>query len=259
MKMVALIFSLSFGLFVATANGSDLSSLQPIWKQGIEAYQKAQYPEAAARFERWIKEADSRGISSAQAHINLGLSDWAMESKGPAVFHLLKGSCLRNFPWRFTSDLRTLSGIQGELGVRDGVPDQWSFKVYLFLTRNVQILSVVFAFWMFILATVLFFFHFRRVPTWAPVAFCAGGMLSAFVGLAGYLNHNYQGPLAVLNHPKEGVALFRIPRDSNEEKLVDLPSGTIVRLGPKQGDGFSQITDPLAGWIKTDEFLALDH
>jgi hypothetical protein len=255
MKTLAIYFCL--GLSVATANGRDPSVLSSLWKDGIQAYQKAQYPEAAARFEQWIKEAAAHGTESPEAHFNLGLTYWEMKTAGPAVFHFLKGTLLRNFPSRFRSDLRILSGIQGELGIKDGIPDQWSFQIYLFLSRNVQILSLTLGLWLLILAGVFFFIRFRKFPMGIPASMAVAGLLCILLSAAGFLNHRYQGRFAILNHPSNGIALFRIPRDSAEEKLVELPSGTMIRLGPKQGDGFSQVTEPLAGWVKTEELLAL--
>jgi hypothetical protein len=53
------------------------------------------------------------------------------------------------------------------------------------------------------------------------------------------------------------ISLYRTPEAKPESKLVDLPSGTIVSLG-KEEEGFTQIAEPVAGWILNSDIATID-
>lgn len=228
------------------------TELAPLWDSAMKALHESSHQEAARLLAAWIDEGEKQGIRSAEAHYNLGLAEWGAKRPGKAVYHLVESARLRSSPLSALKAISTLGGLQKELGIRDGVSEAASFRLYFLLNPDWILAFVSLSFWLVALTLVVWWLKGRAI--YRVQATCLS-VAAAFTTIAviGIVNRAYFCNFGVLDGDREMIPLYKKPiatTPDEADKLVDLPAGTLVKLAPSpEREGYAPISRPVAGWV----------
>jgi hypothetical protein len=243
------------GLAVVFSRPAQADTLAELWNSGLQNASQGHPDEAARAFQQWIDLAEKSGLRSSEAHHNLGYLYWTLKRPGPAIYHSLTSAILSGSLPKTLDHLQALSSMEREVGIKDGVSSHLAFRLRILFGENTLTFLLAAGFWALILVVLMRLVRFpgSKVRTLKPVflAIAAVAWSLAAAGIAQrYLLPTQYG---VLDNEKGAIAVFRLPEQKADEKLVDLPSGTIVSVGHSENDGFVKIVYPVSGWVQTAE------
>ena len=240
---------------LARASDGSRQPAEETWSSALSALQSNDAATAERLFTQWIAESEKAGIRSPEAHYNLGLAYWNLKRPGPSVYHFLKSTTYSSSPWKRLSTLNTLADIEKEIGVRDGVAVNTNFKAHMTLDEDWLLFLITIAFWGLVGAGLLWWLQGNRAKKAArQIAIVPAIFL--LVSLLGYAYRATGPSVGVLDGELGGVNVFRIPEEKADNKLVELPAGTIVLSGRTQND-FIEIYDPVSGWVSTKSYQTI--
>jgi len=231
-----------------------LADPSEVWQQGVTAL-KANDPKAAqTAFEEWAKAFGPEASRSPEYHYNLGIANWELKQAGSAVFHLLQSTQGYLSPWNVHSTLKTVSGIQRELGIRENPVEDWLFRWPMLLASNLVSVLLSLGFWGLLAAFLVRSLQGARA-TRAAVQIAVLPGLCFVIGLSALALKAISPNWSVLVDEENGVHVYKMPQAIEENRLVDLPSGTVVLTGRTER-GYTEIQSPVAGWVVST--LSLD-
>jgi hypothetical protein len=223
-----------------------------VWENATRALANEDAAHAVEGYRQWLDNHAREGLQSPEAHYNLGLAYWKLKQPGPAIYHILKSATLRRSIPRIHQDLRTLAALEKEIGIKDNLADGFLFQLWLLLNQDITTWLIALAFWAF-LGRLLWRWLRKYSPADSSSSWVLAGtsIICLVLAIVATVNRRYLTHVGVLIGDG-GIPLYRTPpqgaNPDPELKLADLPSGTIVTLGP-QKEEFLQITQPVSGWI----------
>lgn len=240
---------------LARASDGDRSPSEETWSSALSALQSNDAATAERLFTQWIAQGEKAGIHSPEAHYNLGLAYWNLKRPGPSVYHFLKSTTYSSSPWKRLSTLDTLADIEKEIGVRDGVAVSNNFKAHMTLDEDWLLFLVTLGFWGLVGTGLLWWLQGSRAEK-AAKQIAVVPALFLLIALVGY-GYRATGPnVGVLEGEPSGVNVFRAADEKADNKLVELPAGTIVLSGRTQND-FIEIHEPVSGWVSNKSYQAV--
>ncbi len=227
-----------------------LSSADPVeesWQRGVEALKANNIKGAEPFLTEVSRLVEVDGARSPEVHFNLGLVYWELKQPGPAVYHLLQSTQSYFSPFRIRSTLATVAGIQRELGLRDSPAEDWFFGLSLALPENLAWVLFTLGFWGLAAAGILrWTTGSRSLRAARQVAIVPGALFS--IALLIFAIRWLTPDFGVLVDDQNGIRVYRSPQAIEENRLVELPSGTLVITGRKER-GYTEIQSPVAGWV----------
>lgn len=218
-----------------------------VWKQGVTALKANDSKTALAVFTSWAALVGADANRSPEYHYNLGIAYWDQKRAGNSVYHLLQSTQGYLSPFRVHSTLKTVSGIQRELGIRDNPAEDWLFRWALLVPSNLVATLLSLGFWGLVAAILVRWLQGAR----AHRAACQIAILPALcfvLGLAALSLKAVAPDWSVLVDEENGIHVYKLPQAIEENRLVDLPSGTLVITG-RNDRGYTEIQSPIAGWV----------
>lgn len=229
------------------------AELQPQWEAAVSLLEKGNYRSARDSLVQWIAEAHPKGIDSPEAYYNLSIAHWEMKEPGPSASALLNSLLLSQSLSQIARSATALARMQIDLGISDGITRELRFQARVWLTDNGLTFLMMLAFWSLI-GVGLWFWRFHGQLTWLQRAGIALGPIVIFaVAGTGLLHRDWKGSYGVLDTEDGTIGLYPDPRLDTQEKLLDLPSGTLVHSSGEAQNGFIRIDSPLVAWVQTGE------
>ncbi len=220
------------------------------WSAALAHLEKNDPKSAAAALTAWIKKAEEAGVHSPEAHFNLAIARWDLKEAGPAASALLKSLLIAQSLPHIARAQAALAGMQRELGVSDAVAKETRFLARVCITDNGLTCLMMIAFWMIAGISLWIWkerdhLKFRQALAWtlpivAILVFCGIGLVS----------RDWNGGYAVLNSEESAIAVFPNPKLDTQEKLLDLPAGTLVHSSGESQNGFVRIDSPIVAWVQ---------
>lgn len=225
--------------------------LDPLWSGAISALKEQNNVQAADLFSKWIAAAHEEGVQSPEAYYNLALAEWSLNDSGKAIQNFLSSSLLISSPLQNMRNLALLTELEKQIGIKESAVNTWAFRAMVLLNENFSLLLFSIGFWSFV--GLCFWRWIRRegnlTLVWTKVGLIFP-LICFLISGSGYLTRRFGADFAVLAE-KEQIAVFQ--QSDAQNKLVDLPPGTIVQLGKKE-TAYQQIVEPITGWISIEDF-----
>ncbi len=228
------------------------------WSTAMTHLEKGEAAMARQALARWIAAAEAKGIRSPEAYFNLAIAHWGLKEPGPAGSAVLRSLLATPSLAQIARAHSILAAMQRELGVSDTVARENRFLARIWLTDNGLTFFLMLAFWSAIGISLWLYQQrptIRRRDILGSMTPTAIALLVASFGLA---LRDWKGSYAVLDGTDSPVGLFPSPRLDTQEKLLDLPSGTLVHSTGESQNGFLRIDSPIVAWVPTTQIQLPD-
>lgn len=231
-------------------------ALDSLWQEALGLYRLEKYAESCQKFESWKIEAKSRNIDSKDVYANLSLCYSKAARWDHSVSNLLSLTSRESFPWEKWSDLGQLQRVQEHLGIQDNPTKDLGVQLKLLFSSHYLLLGLSLSLWLLTFPALRLLVFRKR---WDALHWTLIGIASALMLTSGSLlaSRKLVGNLAVLTSEETEVSVFEKAVENPEQRLVQLPRGTVVLTG-KSANGLVQIQSPLVGWVKSEQVAALN-
>lgn len=225
------------------------------WTAALTAMEKGDPANAKASLLRFVAAAEAQGIRSPEAHFNLAIAHWDLKEPGPAAAEVLRSLLTGQSLSHIARAQSVMAGMQRELGVSDGVARENRFLARMWITDNG--LTFLFALALWSLAGISLWLWRQRQIVRLPVILSSLILpVMTFLLAGGALSlRDWKGGYAVLDATDNAIGLFPSPRIDTQEKLLDLPSGTLVHSTGETQNGFLRIDSPVVAWVQSSQLL----
>lgn len=230
------------------------------WEGAKKAFEEKNYATALEKMQAIrVAERESGVTPSPESSYNLGMALWNLERAHEAVAPIISSAWHRTYSWDRLQDLAVVSELQKELGIKESLPEWPLFQAYFAIGKSYPVWAWSLCLWFLAFAGVAAFFR----PThwkWMVSTLSALTLVVGITTIAWQQFSQRHFRLAVVqlpDHAKGEVPLYRTAGEKEEEKLVELPAGTLVNID-RTREGYTAINAPLVGWLPTQNLATLD-
>ena len=142
--------------------------------------------------------------------------------------------------------------MQRELGVSDTVARENRFLSRVWITDNGLTFLFALGFWSLV-GMALALRRRQGVALPAVLGWMLLPVLTFCLATAALSLRDIKGGYAVLDTADGAIGLFPNPRLDTQEKLLDLPAGTLVHSTGETQNGFLRIDSPVVAWVQAPE------
>ncbi len=218
------------------------------WSTAMDLLDQGQTEQAIPLLEERIRQMEASGTRSPEVHHNLAVAFGRLKQWGPAVYHLATSTFLRASPVYGLSALRSFGLVQNQLMIQNGVERDLLFRFGALIPPGFFQVLIVLGIW-----TVLFGALTQTTRRMGAVL----GAIFVLLGGAGIGLRHSLPVYAVVVGSDQGTLLSTEPTLGTDKKLVELPVGTLVTLGPTQ-DYSIAVQRPFAGWIPVQSIRRIE-
>ncbi len=261
MTAVAVLAAITLGLaigFDRTRAPFLTGDAQADWTAAASALEKGDPASAKTALTRWITAAEAQGIRSPEANFNLASALWNLKEPGPAAAELLKSLLTAQSLSHIARAQSVLASMQRELGVSDSVARENRFLSRVWITDNGLTFLFALGFWSLVGMALTLKRRQDSVRLPAVLGWMVLPVLTFCLASGALSLRDIKGGYAVLDTAEGAIGLFPSPRLDTQEKLLDLPAGTLVHSTGETQNGFLRIDSPVIAWVQTPQIRLPD-
>ncbi len=257
-KTTVIIFIALFHLTVH-GNSSYIQHLNVQWEKLYKTLVSTPGEANPIIWQQWIDSASEHKIESPQSYYNLGYAHWRNSELFPAIINMLKAASLRLPTPRQWEELNFISQIERTLGLSDPVSESLLFRFKTLLSPSVISILLALTFWSLAGIFIIPWGKVRKEVSWCSHIILIGiGLSAASISLVNWITYRHIVHFGVMKTPVGGKEMIRVylQPDINSKDPIELPPGTVVRLGTSER-GFYQILQPTLGWVQRNCIVKL--